>query len=100
MASISHDKNGTRRIQFVDADGKRRAIRLGKVPQRLAQGIKLRVELLLAAKLMGHPIDAETARWVGDLEPAFNEKLAQVGPVPKADPRKVVTVEAYLACWL
>jgi hypothetical protein len=36
MASISTDSGGKRRIMFVDAHGKRRQIRLGKVPMRTA----------------------------------------------------------------
>src|SRR5438876_372101 len=49
MASISRDPNGRRRILFVDRDGGRKAIRLGKVPQRLADEIKIKVEALKAA---------------------------------------------------
>ena len=48
MASISRDKNGTRRILFVAPDGRRPTIRLGKAfrTQR-PEGIKSRVEQLL-----------------------------------------------------
>ena len=37
MASLSRDKSGGKRILFIDADGKRRAIRLGKVSVRAAE---------------------------------------------------------------
>ena len=56
MASISRDKNGTRRILFVASDGKRSAIHLGKVSQRAAESVKFRVEQLLAAKLTEHAL--------------------------------------------
>ncbi len=79
MASIAREKNGTRRILFVAPDGKRKTIRLGKVPQRTAEAVKFRVEHLLAAKLTGHAVDADTARWVAELEPAMADKLAAVG---------------------
>jgi len=47
MASIAKDKNGCRRILFVAPDGRRPTIRLGKVSQRAAEGVKDRVEQLL-----------------------------------------------------
>jgi hypothetical protein len=56
MASISRQPNGRRTIQFMAPDGKRRSIRLGKVTQHMAETVKLRVELLVAAKLTGHAI--------------------------------------------
>ena len=62
MASISTDrKSGRRTIQFVAPDGKRRSIRLGKVSQKQADGVRRRVEHLDAAKRSGEPLDAETA---------------------------------------
>lgn len=48
MASIAHDKNGCRRILFVAPDGKRKTVRLGKASQRMAEGVKYRVEQLSA----------------------------------------------------
>ncbi len=83
MASIARDKNGHRRILFVAPDGKRPTIRLGKVSQRAAETVKFRVEQLLAAKLTGHPLEADTIGWIDDLEPAMADKLAAVGLIPK-----------------
>ncbi len=68
MASISSDKKGLRRILFVDANGARRQIRLGKVPMKTAQTVKSRVENVLAAQLAGHAIDGNTAAWLGNLD--------------------------------
>jgi hypothetical protein len=48
-------------IQFVDVDGKRKTIRLGTVPRRIAGAIKLRVEALLNAKITNTPVDHDTA---------------------------------------
>ena len=47
MASITRQPNGRRTIQFVGPDGKRRSIRLGKVTQRTAEGIRVKVEALV-----------------------------------------------------
>ena len=85
MASIANDPNGRRRILFVDTDGSRKPIRLGKVSKADAQSICFRVEQLLAAKLTGRALDADTASWVAKLTPAMAGKLAQVGLI--ADPQ-------------
>ena len=54
MASLSTDANGNRTLQFVSGDGKRRTIRLGKLPKKEAETIKLRVEALNAANISQH----------------------------------------------
>ena len=41
MASIGKDPNGYRRILFVAPDGKRKTIRLGRVSQKTAEGVKM-----------------------------------------------------------
>ena len=87
MASISTDSGGKRRILFVDADGNRRQIRLGKVPMKTATTIKARVENLLAAALGKHAIDGDTAAWVGSLDSTLAHKLAAVGLVPRREPQ-------------
>ncbi|MSR60041.1 MAG: integrase [Planctomycetaceae bacterium] len=97
MASISRDPNGFRRILFMAPDGKRRTIRLGKVPQHAAQAIKARVEQLVGAKMTGHAVEADTARWVAKLEPAMADKLAAVGLIPKREAIATVTLEAFLS---
>jgi hypothetical protein len=79
MASIARDKNGTRRILFVTPDGKRPTIRLGKVSQRTAEGIKYRVEQLLEALQFNRSMEADLAAWVQGLELDFAKKLARVG---------------------
>jgi integrase len=87
MASISTDPNGNRTVQFVDADRKRRSVRLGKVPMKSAEEVCRRVEALVASRITGTSPDAETSRWVRDLSPALAAKLARVGlvgPRPEA----------------
>jgi hypothetical protein len=96
MASISRQPNGRRIVQFMAPDGKRRSIRLGKSPQRIADTVKLRVELLVAAKLSGHAIDDETSRWLTGLDAALTDKLATVGLVPKREPDPLTTVAGFL----
>ncbi len=79
MASISRASNGHRLIQFMATTGKRRTVRLGKVSQRTAEEIRVRVEYLHTAAAANCPIDAETARWVGAISDALHNRLAKVG---------------------
>ena len=86
MASVSRDPGGRRRILFIGADSRRRAVRLGKVPQRVAVSVCARVEALAAAAASKTPWDSELAAWVGSLDSVLHGKLAAVGLVPKREP--------------
>jgi len=93
MASISREPNGRRTIQFVGGDGKRRSIRLGKVSQRLAETVQVKVEHLAAAQTTGGALDGETARWTADLDDTLHARLAAVELL---EPRKAATVGGLL----
>ncbi len=79
MASLANDPGGRRRIQFVDADGLRKTIRLGKMSKRQAEAVKLRVEDLAAAQLSGGSPSDETSRWLANIDNGLREKLTSVG---------------------
>ena len=83
MASINKEPNGRRTIQFVGADGKRRSVRLGKVPSGQRKPLKVRIEHLAIAAATGAPLEPETAQWVEEREPELLEKLAAVGLIPE-----------------
>jgi integrase len=86
MASSSRDKDGSKRVQFIDRDGKRRTVRLGvDVPQKAVDDVCRRVAALNAAAITGTPIDGELARWVRNLPDAMHDKLARVGLVPSRE---------------
>ena len=101
MASITKQKNGRKTIQFVGPDEKRRSLRLGKVNMKVAEGIKVRVEQLLAAKLAGVPWDADLAKWVSELDKAMRIKLERVSLLdPKehlAIPKLQEFIDSYIA---
>src|SRR5262245_19161654 len=85
MASISTAANGRRTVQFVAADGRRRSVRLGKVPLKAAEEIRRRVEYLLAAIASGTAPDADTTRWLASIGPGLHARLAAAGLVaPRA----------------
>lgn len=99
MASIAREPNGHRRILFVAADGARKTIRLGKVSQRTADAVRVRVEHLLAAVLTGHALDGDTARWVADLKGPLADKLARVGLIQPRQAEAVVTLGEHLTAY-
>ena len=84
-------------LPIVSPDGDRPAIYLGKVSQRTAEGVKLRVERLLEARVTGQPLDSDMARWVADLEPNMAEKLARVKLVPRRTLQPAALLETFLA---
>jgi hypothetical protein len=97
MASIAKDRNGHRRILFVAPDGRRPTIRLGKVSQRAAEAVKYRVEQLLAAKLTGHAVDADTACWLAEREPRLLDKLTRAGLIAPRERTTMLTLGEHLS---
>ena len=86
MASISREKNGRRTIQFVGPDKKRRSVRLGKVSQRVAEAVKVKVEHLAAAAIHKRALDGETARWVASLDDALRGQASCFGAMAEMAP--------------
>jgi integrase len=97
MATIVNDPNGRKRIQFVDADGSRRTIRLGKCDKRTAESVCRHVEALLAAKLAGQPLPRETAVWLSGIGDKLRERLEKVG---LAESRPRATLGGFLRDFL
>jgi len=97
MASVCKTSNGHRAIQFVASDGRRRTIRLGKVKQKAAEEIKLKVETILSAKTMNLPLDNETAVWVSRIGDDLAGKLAAVGLIQARESAKLQAfIDAYI----
>jgi site-specific recombinase XerC len=95
MASISTDQNGNRTIQFVGSDRKRRSVRLGKVTKKDAESVCTKLETILACKLSQRPFDAETAAWIGGLDPKLADRIAAVGLIPPREHRVVPTLKGF-----
>ena len=85
MASLSNDPKGLRRIQFIGLDGRRKTIRLGRIPKRDAEAVKVKVEQLLACKLSGCSWDAELAKWVADIPRRLADKLTKLELMSERD---------------
>ncbi len=93
MASIARDPGGRKRILFIDPNGTRRTIRLGKVELRHAELVRVKVEALLSATITRHPPGRETSDWVRSLGDELHSKIARVGLV---QPREAHTLGEWL----
>jgi len=97
MASIATDTAGNVRVQFHSTDRKRKTIRLGKVPKKTAEAVRLRVEHLANALLTRTPVDPDTAAWVAGIGDDLAAKLAAVGLIPE---RRSALLGAFLGGYL
>ncbi len=97
MASIAQDPGGRKRIIFTDADGRRRAVRLGKCSLKLAGIVRDKIEPLAAARLSHGTVDPEVSAWVIQIGDTLHAKLAAVGLVQPRGSTKSVTLGEMLA---
>ena len=81
LRSIEGSRGTTWEILFYVVPPKRHTVRLGRINARIAQTAKSRIESLIAAKMAGHSLDAETAGWVASLHDVIHERLFRVGLV-------------------
>ncbi len=78
--ALQKNPGGKKRILFVAPDGKRKVIRLGKMPLAQARNInKHKIELLVSSKGSGESLDNEMAAWVRDIPDGLANKLAKAG---------------------
>ncbi|MDV6033262.1 MAG: tyrosine-type recombinase/integrase [Phycisphaera sp. RhM] len=80
MASL-HRENNISKIRYRDSDGKNRAVSLGRVSKRSADGIFRHVCELILAKENGVRPDAVTERWAMDLAGKLRSRLSKLGLV-------------------
>lgn len=93
MASLANDPGGLRRIQFTDGDGKRKTVRLGKIPKRQAERIVGHVEWLVASQIDGTAPPEETTRWLAGVKEPLRGRLERVGLAqPAEQPEEALTI--------
>ena len=103
-------RKGTRgtawEVLFYVASPKRHTVRLGRINERIANTAKIRIEALVAAKVAGHSLDAETVGWAASLHDVIHQRLAQAGLVERrtkdeqndpSAPRLARHIEKYIA---
>jgi integrase len=86
MASITRDPGGRKRIQFVAPGGSRKAVRLGKISEKAALAVKVKIEAIVSALNQSVPVDDETARWLRQIDNRMASKLIRVGLMAKLRP--------------
>lgn len=96
MASISTDSRGNRRLLFT-LRRKRYALHLGQIPMKTAEGIRTKVESLLASSVANLPLDGMTSQWLAGLDDAFHARLSSLGLAP---PRQASGSPVTLAKWI
>lgn len=79
MASLNIEKNGCWRIQFTSADDRRLTLRLGRCSKNDAQIVRARVELLLAAQILGTSPEPDTLRWLAGVNQKLKSRLSRCG---------------------
>jgi integrase len=106
MASISRDKdktgryNGCRTLQFFDAEGTRKSVRLGKVTAKTAQSIRAKIEAIQEAKYAQLSWDRETSEWVANLDPKLYDKLAAACLLPTRKKVEIATVGTFVDSYI
>ena len=98
MATLYKDTRGVFTVQFFDTLNIRQSFRLPRGTIRKdADQARIRIERLIAAKILGTIPDDETNRWVNELGVSLHEKLSDHGLVP---PRASLTLGPFLDTYL
>ena len=84
MASICTDAGGLRRIAFVDAQGRRRSLRLGRISKKDVEWMLPRVQALINCTKSTRPPTPELMKWVAELPPKTQQKLKKLGLIDAA----------------
>jgi len=99
LASLSNDSNGTKRIQFIDGDGERRTIRLGKLNAKAAETVLRRVEQLAAHRIAGTAHEPDLSAWLAAVPAKLYGRLVRVGlAAPRAEDEAVPEVTLSMLC--
>lgn len=97
MASLTNNADGTRTVQVVCPDRKRRTVRLGRVTKRQGEAVRQHVEALLAAVTTGSTPPDATSRWLRDIGDDLHDRIARTG---LTQPRRSSLLGPYLAGYL
>ena len=104
MASVHKTDGGKkpgRAVQFEDAQGKRRTIRLGRIGFDDARTFANRVEALVSKQRLNIAVDtdADLVRWLAGLSDDLYARLARFGLVTPKTPLEPVAGAPTLAAW-
>jgi integrase len=102
MASISTNKNGSRRLYYFNPGGERRILYLGKIPRKQAATIAAHIEAIVAAQASNSSPPLETSQWLGGVGDQLHVKLVNQGLTTARGPQKSAIVElgTFLDCYV
>ena len=86
MASITNDPGGRKRITFTDPNGGRKTIRLGEMPDRLAETYRENIEHLVACSNAPHMISKDVLKWTTDIPQAIHKRFVKASLLPSREP--------------
>jgi integrase len=88
--------DGRKRIDFFDDKRVRRSIYLGKISQRRAERIGLKIDAIISAKTTRDAFDDETAHWLAGISERLADKLVKVGLIGDRHSAGPNTLAAFL----
>jgi len=100
MASVSKETRSGRtlyRIQFRDANKRRKSIRLGGLAKKDAHAICSKVGALVSASISKRPLDNAVAQWLTEIGDELHKKLATAGLTA---PRQSATLGDFVARYI
>lgn len=100
MANVTCERRRDKtlyRVEFYDADRRRKKIRLGSVTKRDAESIASRIDELVSASIAGTPPRPALAEWITSLGDDLHAKLASAGLI---EARKTTTLGPFVDEWL
>ncbi len=105
MASVSKDSRSLWRIQYVDPNGDRRTLRLGKVNKATAEQISRHIDNMVVHVASRGTLERQTALWLAEIGDKLYNKLAKAGLVeakapvelePESEPESSMALAAFL----
>jgi len=100
MASVVKETRNGRtlyRIQFRDANKRRKSIRLGGLAKKDADAICSKVGALVSASISKRPLDNSVAQWLTEIGDDLHKKLATAG---LTEPRQSATLGDFVARYI
>ena len=100
MASIINRPNDHRWVQWKEANGTRKTLRLGKVDRRVAEQHQRIIERIIASNSVGMILENEILRFIADLPESIRDRYANCGLIPMQPGKtKKLTLEKYLVSY-
>ena len=90
MARVNIDDKGRKLIRYTDSAGKRRTLRLGRMPLADVDTIRGHVAKIVQAQITGRAVPVNTSNWLNEISPTLQAKLAKFGLVAVQAPSQTL----------